>query len=329
MPKVSIVIPTYNSARYLKETLDSILDQSYKNYEIIVVDDGSTDDTKSILKPFEDKIIYIYQTNSGAPAKPRNVGILMASGHYISIFDSDDIMEPNKLERSISFLESCPDLGMIFSNFIKFGDCRQYSGTHLDSYQHFWSLKKNQVRNSEFVIPKKDAFRGLFYSNYIGTSGVVVPKRVFDKIGMFDESVSKGGLEDRDMWLRISRKFDIGFLNIVGHSYRVRCNSISKRIISSNEARIKVIERHMVGLGCRRTIRQAKRVISKCHFNIGFRYKESGYLEKSRKSFVRSLNTAMNIQAIRGLLITFIDPKLVRFLKSIRDLRKILSAKFN
>jgi glycosyltransferase involved in cell wall biosynthesis len=322
MPKVSIVIPTYNSARYLGETLESIFNQSYQNYEIIVVDDGSTDDTKNILEPFADKIVYIYQENSGAPAKPRNVGISRSSGDYISIFDSDDIMAPFKIERSIAFLNSYPDLGMIFNNFIKFNDFGQYPEPHLNSNQHFWRLKKTRVGNDEFVIPKKEAFEGLFYSNYIGTSGVVVPKRVFEEIGWFDESVSKGGLEDRDMWFRITKNFDIGFLNIVGHRYRVRSNSVSKRIISSNEARIKVIGRYMAGLGCRRTIWQAKTVIAKCYSHMGYHYKETRHLAKSRRFYVRSLNTALNIRAIRGLMITLLNPKMVLFFKGIRDFGK-------
>ena len=97
-PKVSIIIPTYNASTYIEETLESIFNQTFCDYEIIVIDDGSTDNTKDLLEKYAHKITYIYQENSGAPAKPRNVGIQRAKAPYIALFDADDIMLEKKLE---------------------------------------------------------------------------------------------------------------------------------------------------------------------------------------------------------------------------------------
>ena len=97
-PLVSVVIPTYNSARYLSETLASVLSQTYTNFEIIVVDDGSMDNTREVVAGLKSpKVKYFWQSNSGGPSHPRNRGIELAQGHYIALFDSDDIMLPAKL----------------------------------------------------------------------------------------------------------------------------------------------------------------------------------------------------------------------------------------
>jgi glycosyltransferase involved in cell wall biosynthesis len=319
MSRVSVIIPTYNSARYLGETLESIFNQTFMDCEIIVVDDGSTDDTKDLLQPLKGKINYIYQANSGSPAKPRNVGISKASGDYISIFDSDDIMEPEKIERSVAFFESYPGLGMVFNNFIQFDDKCRYPGIHLDSYEHFRNMKKTKVGDHAYVIPKIEAFEGLFYENFIGTSGVVVPKKVFDKIGLFDEEVSAGGLEDRDMWFRITRCYEIGFLNIVGHRYRVRSNSVSKRVVLSNEARITVIKRYMEGLHCVKTKRQARKLIADCRSSVGYHYQSTGDFGAARKSYLQSLKEIMNWPALWGLFITILGRRTVKLLMAVRE----------
>ena len=99
-PKVSVVIPTYNSSQFIVETLESVFAQTYKDYEIIVVDDGSTDNTKEVLQPYTSRIKYIYKENGG-PASARNVGIKSAQGEYIAFLDSDDRWLPEKLEKHI------------------------------------------------------------------------------------------------------------------------------------------------------------------------------------------------------------------------------------
>ena len=102
MPKVSVIIPTYNRAHYICETIDSILAQTYRDYEIIVVDDGSADNTRKVLQKYDGKVRYFYQKNRG-PSAARNFGISQSQGEYIAFLDDDDLWTENKLELQIDF----------------------------------------------------------------------------------------------------------------------------------------------------------------------------------------------------------------------------------
>lgn len=115
-PKVSIIIPAYNSARFLPETLDSVISQNYQAYELIIVDDGSTDNTKEILRPYTDKIRYVSQANAGSAAA-RNTGLELARGEFIVFLDADDLLLPGKLKEQAAFLEVRPPLGMVHSGW--------------------------------------------------------------------------------------------------------------------------------------------------------------------------------------------------------------------
>lgn len=119
MPLVSVVIPTYNSAQYIPEAVDSILSQTFKDFEIIVVDDGSTDNTEEVVTRIKsDKVRYFKQPNSGGPSKPRNVGVELARGNFISLCDSDDVIFPNKLAEAVDFFLQHPHLGFVFANMV-------------------------------------------------------------------------------------------------------------------------------------------------------------------------------------------------------------------
>lgn len=111
-PTVSVIIPSYNSAFYLLETLDSVLLQSYQDFEIILVDDGSTDNTKEVIQPYLKYINYVYQENKG-PAPARNTGIRGARGKYIAFNDSDDSWLPQKLAIQIDYFQNHPEIGLV------------------------------------------------------------------------------------------------------------------------------------------------------------------------------------------------------------------------
>ena len=127
MPKVSVIIPAYNASDYIAAAINSVLRQTFKDYEIIVVNDGSTDNTVDVLKPFMSRIRYIYQDNKGEKGA-KNTGIKLAEGEYIALLDSDDLWMEDKLERQVPILdESGPEVGII----------------HTD----YWSLWKDMVNN--------------------------------------------------------------------------------------------------------------------------------------------------------------------------------------
>ena len=119
MTDVAVIIPTYNSAKYLPEAVESVLMQTHKRLELIIVDDGSTDDTASVIAKYTDRIRYIHQSNEGS-YKARNRGIQTTKSRYVAFLDADDVWMPNKLETQLDFLRANPTLGLVFSDAVFF-----------------------------------------------------------------------------------------------------------------------------------------------------------------------------------------------------------------
>src|SRR3990170_2838516 len=117
MPKVSVIIPTYNREKYIVETLQSVFAQTFTDYEVIVIDDGSTDNTADVLRPYLDRIVYIRKPNGGQ-GSARNVGIKVAKGEYIAFLDSDDLWMPEKLELQVKYLDNNKDAGLVFTDYL-------------------------------------------------------------------------------------------------------------------------------------------------------------------------------------------------------------------
>lgn len=198
MVEISVVIPTYNRADLLPRAIGSVLNQTFDDFELIVVDDGSTDHTHDVIQEFiraDQRIRYFRRENSGSPAAPRNVGIEQATGRYIAFLDHDDEWLPTKLERQSSFFSRAPsNIGFIGCNIVIVDDD---------------TGKELRVHNLSTFMG--DGFvRGVLRYNFVLTaSAVMVRKEVFDKVGTFDCSLKVG--DDFDMWLRISDRFGFDF----------------------------------------------------------------------------------------------------------------------
>ncbi|RLE12773.1 glycosyltransferase family 2 protein [Candidatus Aerophobetes bacterium] len=185
---VSVIIPTYNRENWIKEAVESIFCQSYSNYEIIVVDDGSTDNTKRVLAPFKSKIRYVFQPTSG-PSSARNKGLQLSRGEWIAFLDSDDVWRPEKLEKQMDVLQKEPEFKVCYTDEV-------------------W------IRNGKFVNPRKrhTKYSGWIYPYclplcIISPSSVVIHRSVFEEVGYFDTSLPVA--EDYDLWLRISSRYPI------------------------------------------------------------------------------------------------------------------------
>ena len=210
MPKVSIIIPTYNRANYLLEALDSIFQQTFKDYEIIIIDDGSTDDTqKTLRKAIEaGKVHYVFQENQGESAA-RNHGIRLAGGEYIAFLDSDDLFTPSKLEKQVAFLDSHPKIAFVHSWFSKFDDAGNHLGT------------RDTSRFSGNVYPEIL----IEWSVLMAVPCVMVRAEVLADIGEFDIKLRWG--PDLDMWRRITQKYQIGVIPEVLSKVRVHPGGVS------------------------------------------------------------------------------------------------------
>jgi glycosyltransferase involved in cell wall biosynthesis len=188
-PTVSVVIPTYNRAGVISKPIHSILAQTYQDFEIIVVDDCSSDDTEQVLESFkEPRIRYIrHQTNSGA-AVARNTGIDSSTGAYIAFLDSDDEWLPEKLEKQLNLFQQCSsEVGFIYTGFAAVDECNRVK--RIVSSNHRGSLSDR-----------------LLYSNFIGTPSTVMVRREYlQQVQGFDPNMPSF-IEDMDLWFRLSEQ---------------------------------------------------------------------------------------------------------------------------
>lgn len=210
---VSVIIPAYNAAKYLRETLDSVFAQTYPFFEVIVVDDGSTDATPSILTEYSDRIQVLNQSNRGSAAA-RNFGAKHAKGKWLAFVDADDIWLPSKLALQID-------------------RCGQYDISHTDS-MCFGETLAMEVRRSSFETPYwGNVLEKLLVRNFITNSSVIVRREVFFLHGGLDESL--GGVEDWALWSKICAEHELGYLPEPVVRYRIHRQSKSmqsrKRIL--------------------------------------------------------------------------------------------------
>jgi glycosyltransferase involved in cell wall biosynthesis len=190
MPTVSVIIPTYNSAALITDAIDSVLAQTYKDYEIIVVDDGSTDNTREVVRSYGNRIQYIYQENSHIAAA-RNNGFKASSGKYIANLDADDLWLPEKLKKQITLLEKHPEAGLVYCD----GYIRTIGKENLPEH-----------RISELYPPQKSGsvFSYVFKANPIPSSSTIIPRAVWEKVGGLDPTVSLREGQDYEFFARIS-----------------------------------------------------------------------------------------------------------------------------
>ena len=208
-PRVSIIIPTYNRGKYITYALESVLSQTFHDHEIIVIDDGSTDNTQEILKKFEGKIISICQKNQGI-SNTRNRGIKEAKGKYIAFLDSDDYWTPAKLEEQVKILDHSPKVGIVYARMPIVNDQGEKIG-----------MKPAGVSGKNF----KEL---LEVWGDIPTSTVMTRKECFEKVGLFDPPLEP--MEDIDMWIRIAQFYDLYEIeNKVLAYYRRHEEQVTKR----------------------------------------------------------------------------------------------------
>lgn len=211
-PRISVVIPTYNRQELLIEAIGSVLAQTYQDFEIIVVDDGSTDNTEEKIQPYLSRVRYIKQRNQGVAAA-RNAGIRHAKGEYLCFLDSDDIWLPEKLSTQIAFADKHPQYGLIATEIQGIDDSKKKVGTN---------------KAAKYTIRNGNVADDLLFGNWIQTSTVMVPSRCLEAVGCFDEDVGQFG-EDWLMWMRIAVRYPVYFLPEALILYRYHSESLSAR----------------------------------------------------------------------------------------------------
>ena len=222
-PLVSVIIPTYNQANFLHEAIQSVCNQSFTYWEVIVINNFSDDDTINIVESFDDsRISLVNFKNNGIIGASRNYGVKLASGKYLAFLDSDDLWHPDKLDKCMSYLNTSSNV-LICHGLTWFG---------------------RRVKDHFYGPASRATFDALLYKgNCIATSATVLEKEVFDRVGGFSEDPNIVTVEDYHLWMKISKiEGKIGFIKQILGSYRLHTGN-SGTVIRQSKA-----ERHAVEL---------------------------------------------------------------------------------
>ncbi len=259
---VSVVIPCYNRADYIAETVESVLNQTYQNIELIIVDDGCTDNSREILEQYKDHITILEhpgRVNKGQSAAI-NLGLSHATGNYIAILDSDDLFKPEKIAAQVRYLEDNPNVGTVYAN-----------GMNITA----------EGKPTYMLYPEGDkAIIGpepvLEHCAFNLPSNALVRKSVFVHAGFFDETLRTA--QDHDMAIRIAEVAPVGYINQCLWSYRRHGNSISKtRTMERWQNGFKILEAARQRYPYSQTT--IKRRLAVLHFRLGqCRFQEKKYL---------------------------------------------------
>ncbi len=223
MMQVTVIIPTFNSAQFLTAAVDSVLAQTFKDFEIIVVDDGSTDNTEDVLKKYDDKVRYIKQKNQGVSIA-RNTGIKNSNSKYVAFLDSDDVWMPAKLEKQINALENNPKSKACYTEYLSVSEDMKP--------QDLKRLRCNGSALNDLLL------RG----NVIGPpSTILCERQLFEEIGVFDSSLSLSA--DWDMWIRLACVTELTFLNEPLIKYRLHGSNMSKNVKLLEEDTVRMLEK--------------------------------------------------------------------------------------
>ena len=221
---VSVIIPTYNRAEKLHKSISSVLAQTYTDFELLIIDDGSTDHTDEVVNSFADtRIRYVKMPQNGGASAARNEGIRLAEGTWVAFHDSDDVWRPEKLERQMEYAECRTDFCAVYCSYLMYKD------------EEIFRVP-NDTWDGEL---EGDLFVPLLKRNSIGAPTLLVKKSILEEIGGFDTSFKS--LEDWELALRIAEKYRIGYVPEVLVEAYMSAGGVSSNVGAYYEARCKMI----------------------------------------------------------------------------------------
>jgi glycosyltransferase involved in cell wall biosynthesis len=236
MPTVSVIVPCYNLGRYLQKCLDSIFNQNYNDFELLIVNDGSTDDSGSYIEDYirnnkkQNSIKYIVQDNKGLSGA-RNTGIVNSKGKYLTFLDPDDKWTKNSLRTRLTEFENDSSIGIV------------YTDTYLE--------RDNILLKDTYVDLLDNVFDGYIYPNILNYNFIIMPtvmvrRTVFDACGLFDEGLRRA--EDYDLWIRAAKYgWKYKFINKPTAYYSIRDNSLSRDLYENIRALLEIYQRVIQG----------------------------------------------------------------------------------
>lgn len=341
-PLVTIVIPNFNHAPYLAAAIQSVLDQTYANVEIVVVDDGSTDNSRDVAASFADQIKIIHQVNRGL-SEARNSGIRAAQGTYIGLLDADDMLEPDYLKTLTTMLSTTPSAHGVICGY-RFVDEQNRPLPQIESRR----------------LQEDELYPLLLRGNFLVPESILLHRQCYEDVGPFDPSLS--ACEDWDMWLSVTKKFRIISTDQILTRHRVLPESMSSSPKRMLENRLTVLLKHV---GAEPTaIEPDNQMVRHCysqgyltsaveHLQVGDEFKAIEYLHraswlypeiltrldtfyelglgnqpKGQRGYLRELDLATNSAGVMRMLTTLLSPESGLGLTT-KQQRRIYAAAYN
>lgn len=315
-PLVSVIVPAFNAAKTIAETISSALNQTYGNIEIVVIDDNSNDNTAEIMGEMCGRfknIIYHKNATKTGPSASRNIGIASSSGNYIAFLDSDDLWLSGKIRRQVDYFLSYPDISLVF--------CK----SKILRYQGMLDCPNVKFPKEIFVSQEK-AYGRLLLSNFMNTSSVMVRKIIFKETGYFDENIFLA--EDHDLWLRILKEgFRFGFIDEFLVIYRDNPAGTSKNPTKFESTKLDFLKKHL-GNNPDLSNDYVKRCYSDAYLDIGLGYYKENDLRSSRKYLLKSIfYDKANLESYAVYFKTLFGVRILKILRIIKS--KIAYEKFS
>lgn len=233
---VTVVMPVYNGSAYVCKAIQSVLGQTYANFELIVVDDCSTDDSARAVEqlPHDDRVVFMRNARNVGVAATRNRAIAASRGEFVTFLDQDDVWLPGKLALQVAKISERPELGLLHAEYAR-----------IDTAGHllpaFVELPETRFGCADAPVEVRDVFAEIFVSNDIQPLTAMVPRRVLDEVGHFDPALS--GVSDYELWLRIALRYPIGHLRTIVGYWRAHPLQQSRRGYEMLMKRITALEK--------------------------------------------------------------------------------------
>ena len=319
-PRVSVVIPTYNAAAYLSETLASVFSQSVRDLEVLVVDDGSEDQTEDLVAAADERLKYIYLEHSGVPAKVRNYALGAVQGDFIAFLDSDDLWIPTKLERQIEFMEQ-ENVELCFTDFTTFGATQDKVSAFDQARSSMSRLQKERACADSWVITSSSLLEDCLLRGPIPiwTSTILVRRNSLNKVGRFNEEMHLD--DDTQMWFRFAKQCRVGYIDDVLAMRRVRPTSLTavSRFVDAGMCSLRTFDTMDQWITLSDGERAAARFCSsQITFDLGYYAFSQGNPEDARRWFRRSLKEKFSYKTMSYLLASMLAPSVLAYLRGLK-----------
>jgi len=279
MATTSVIIAAYNYGRFLGECLESALGQTRAPLEVIVVDDGSTDDTPQVVAVFGDRVRYLRQRNAG-PAAARNRGIEAARGDYLAFLDADDTWPPDSLERRAAALDRHPEVGLVFADARVFDASGTVEPSLLATKRHYARLRRRPLGDDAWVL-EGDVFGALIQDRFITVPTAIVRRSELERVGRFDESLR--AQEDWDLWVRMVGRVAMACVERPLANVRLHEANLTWHGMLIARTHLEFIRRLLAQAGSRRWLLRQR--LGLYLFDLGYLYFSGGAHAEARRAF--------------------------------------------